>query len=249
MDHLAAYYVDKQIPIPLYYQLKQHIIKLIEDGVLQVGDMLPTENEFCEHLGISRPTIRQALKELVNEGFLVRHKSKGTFVAQPKIEARFFQKLESFNDEMRQKGLTPTTKVMLLEKTPGNESVSPKLYLPLSEPLIHLVRLRFADNEPVVYVETYLPYNRFPALMDVDFTSSSMYEQLEKLYGEHVNRVHREIEAVNSRRDEAELLQTKLGKAVCLVKTIAYTEADAPVEYSVARYRGDRNKFSVDLYR
>lgn len=249
MNHLENYCLDKNTPVPLYYQLKQCIIRMIEEGILQVGDMLPTENELCDHLGISRPTVRQALNELMSEGLVTRQKGRGSFVSRPKIDARFFQKLESFNQEMRQKGLVPSTKILGLEKINGIASVNKRLQLELDAPLIHLTRLRFANGEPVVYLETFLPFDKFPTLLTADFESKSLYIQMEAEYGQWVSKVHREIEAVNATRAEADLLEIDPGKAVCLVKTIAYTQEEVPVEYSVARYRGDRNKFSVDLYR
>ncbi|MDR3050189.1 MAG: GntR family transcriptional regulator [Oscillospiraceae bacterium] len=249
MTGVALFSVDKATPVPLYYQLKMRVQGMIDSGALRVGDMLPPENDLCEHLGVSRPTVRQAMSELVAEGWLTRRKGKGTFVSQPKIDVRFLQKLESFNDQMTQKGLIPSTRVLSLRKAPGVQRINDRLLLTPDEPLICLMRLRFGDGEPVVCVDTYLPFARFPAILDQDFERASLYERLEALYGTRVCRAHREIEAANANRREAELLCVEAGQAVCLVKTLGYGQDDAPVEYSVARYRGDRNKFSIDLYR
>jgi len=249
MNGFEQFVVDKETPIPLYYQLKLRVQGMIDTGMLQVGDMLPPENELCAHLSVSRATVRQALSELVSEGWLTRQKGKGTFISRPKIDVRFLQKLESFNDQMRQKGLTPSTKVLSLCKAPGARRINEKLLLEPDEPLISLMRLRFGDGEPVVSVDTCIPYTLFPAMLEQDFERGSLYERLEFLYKARICRVHREIEAANANRREADLLQIESGSAICLVKTIGYTVTDQPVEYSVARYRGDRNKFSIDLYR
>ncbi|MDR2629292.1 MAG: GntR family transcriptional regulator [Spirochaetaceae bacterium] len=249
MDNIFnAIKLDKNIPIPLYYQLKKQILSLIENAAIQEGGMLPPENELCEVLNVSRPTIRQALSELVNEGYLSRYKGKGTFVSNPKVEERFLSKLETFNQEMISKGLTPQTKVIKLEKITGPHEANEKLALPLNAPLIYLGRLRLADGVPLVYVETFLPYEQYPKLMEVDFTVNSLYQSLEDLYHVRVNRVRREIEAINARHKEAELLQITKNKALILVRTVASSDdAPMPVEFSIARYRGDRNKFSVDI--
>ena len=243
------YAVNKDTPIPLYYQLKVRISEMIENGDLSVGDMLPTENELCTYLRVSRPTVRQALSELVSEGLLMRKKGKGTFVSKPKVDVRFLQKLESFNTQMEQKGLNPSTKVLSVRIDTGNRRASEALNLPPDAPLIHLSRLRFGNDDPMVWVETYIPYNQFPQMLEQDYLRFSFYGRLESLYNMRVSRVTREIEAVNANRQEAELLNIELGKAVCLVKTRGFTEDGLPVEYSVARYRGDRNKFSIELYR
>ena len=93
------------------------------------------------------------------------------------------------------------------------------------------------------------PYPAYEKLLDCDFVENSLYKLLETLYGDRVERVHRTIEAVNSEKKDAELLEIPKGSAECLVKTVGYSGQDKPVEYSIARYRGDRNQFSVDLYR
>jgi len=99
-------------------------------------------------------------------------------------------------------------------------------------------------------LETYIPYRMFPLLMQTDFTTESLYTSLESLYGVRVNRARREIEAVTLNQDEANLLGIPIHKAVCLVTSVAYAEqTNTPVEYSIARYRGDRTKFAVETLR
>jgi GntR family transcriptional regulator len=240
--------LNKNVPIPLYYQLKKQVLALVDKGVLKEGDMLPPENELCDLLHISRPTIRQAFSELVAEGFLNRYKGKGTFISKRKVEERFLSKLETFDKEMISKGLTPQTKVIALKKLAGPHEANTKLDLPLDAPFIYLSRVRLADKVPLVYVETFLPYEPYAKLMEMDFSSKSLYQSLEKLFHVRVNRVRREIEAVNAHQKEAELLQIAKNKALILVKTVAYSdESPSPVEFSIARYRGDQNKFSVDI--
>jgi GntR family transcriptional regulator len=242
--------LDKNVPIPLYYQLKKQVLSLIENSVITEGDMLPPENELCELLQVSRPTIRQAFTELVNEGYLDRHKGKGTFVSKPKVDDRFFSKLESFNTEMISKGLTPHTKVIAVKKIECPHEANDRLCIPLNAPILYLSRLRAVDNIPLVYVETFLSFEKYGKIMNVDLTINSLYDSLEEIYHIRVSRVRREIEAINAHRGEAELLQIARNRAVSLVKTVSYPENSTdPVEFSVARYRGDMNKFSIDVYR
>lgn len=242
--------INKEIPIPLYYQLKKQVLSLIEQGFLKEGDMLPPENEISEALDISRPTVRQGLGELVAEGYLARFKGRGTFVIKPKVEARFLSKLESFNQEILQKGMTPSTKVIEMKKIEPKASINEALGIAVEQPLFYLSRLRYADGVPLVYLETYLPYNTFSKLMALDFTTASLYTALQDLYQLRVCRVSRELEALTVTRAEAELLETEPKQAMFLVKTLAYAAGyTLPVEYSIARYRGDLNKFKVELER
>jgi DNA-binding transcriptional regulator YhcF (GntR family) len=75
--------INRDVPIPIYYQLKQLIKDQVERGVLKPGDQIPSEDELCTRYGISRTPVRQALTELVHEGLLVRIHGRGTFVAEP----------------------------------------------------------------------------------------------------------------------------------------------------------------------
>jgi len=250
MNKLDSIKLDKSIPIPLYYQLKKQILSLIENAQIKEGELLPPENELCKMLNVSRPTIRQAFTELVNEGYLHRYKGKGTFISASKINDRFFSKLQTFHDEMVEKGYNPSTLVLKLEKIKGPHEANEQLSLPLNAPLLYLSRVRSIDTIPLVYVETYLPYDEYKDLMQVDFMANSLYDSLEKLYHKRVNRVIREIMAVNAGLKEAELLHIARHKALCIVRTVAYSNnSPNPVEFSVARYRGDLNKFSIELSR
>ncbi|MDR1801062.1 MAG: GntR family transcriptional regulator [Lachnospiraceae bacterium] len=249
MYALENFTIEKDTPIPLYFQLKKALLDHIASGRLKEGEMLPTENEICDYLEVSRSTVRQAMSELVAEGYLVRKKGKGTFVSHPKIAARFLQKLETFAEEMRQKGLKPSTVVLTQKKIQGADQINAKLELSSDEPLIMLSRVRYADDVPMVYLDTYIPYSLYPAMLEVDFKEISLYDALENLYNLRISHVVREIEAVNATRREAELLEIEGGRALCLVKTIGYSEKGQPTEFSIARYRGDRTKFSVELYR
>lgn len=99
--------LNKNIPIPLYYQLKTILLEYIREQHPDVDEPIPTEVEISEYFGISRPTVRQAINELVVEGYLYRIKAKGTFLAKPKITQDFLLTLDSFNNEMRKRGLYP----------------------------------------------------------------------------------------------------------------------------------------------
>lgn len=241
--------VNHSSPLPLHYQLSQLLCTAIASGDLKPGDCLPPETDMVEHLGISRATVRQAISGLVNNGLLYRKKGKGTFVAAPKIEGGFFAKLESFHQEMLEKGLTPSTRVLQWEQIPPDGEINAVLELLPDAPLLLLRRLRFANGMPVVQVDTYLSAQLFGGLLEQDMEKNSLYQLLESVYHRPVIRARRSIEAINARPEEAKYLETEPGSALFLVKTVAYSSGSLPVEYSIARYRGDNNKFTIELTR
>jgi len=248
-DVATRYRLDKTSPQPLYMQLKAKIVAEVQAGDLLPGCLLPSESDLVSALGISRPTVRQAFGELAMEGYVTKQRGRGSFVAYPKIEGQFLNKLQSFDDEMRQQRRTPSTRMLSLKRVDGIPKINDRLGLPHGDQLIELTRLRFADGVPVVYVDTHLPLAPFVGLLADDLETTSLYATLERDYGTRVNRVTRTIEASPARAFEAELLQLSPNDPICLVRTTAFTDDNRAVEYSVASYRGDMMAFSMELYR
>lgn len=240
--------INKNTPIPLYFQLKEIIISEIKSGAYKPGSNIPTEDELSSIFNISRTTIRQAVAELVQEGWLYRIKSKGTFVSAPKISQNFIQEISSFNEQIQKTGRVPNTEILDLKKADATAEVAAALEVSVGSPVVYLHRKRLADREPIVTVKTYLPYEKCAKLLDMDLTDKSLYEELERI-GIKVYKLKWQIEAVEAVAGDVNLLQIKKGKPIQLFHSIGYSDNDVPVEYSIARYIGDRNKFEVVISR
>lgn len=241
--------LDKNIPIPLYYQLKTILLEYIKVHHTDIETPIPTEVDISEHFAISRPTVRQAINELVVEGYLYRIKAKGTFISKPKIKQDFLLVLDSFNNEMHKKGMIPSTKILNIEVIFSDEKVSNALRLPLGSKVIQLSRVRFANNEPIVFVVTYLPFDKCPGILKKNLEIESMYEILEKECGLLISGATRSLESILAGEFEAKLLQIEKGSPIQFFESIAYLSDETPIEFSLAKYRGDRNKFTFELKR
>ena len=239
--------LDKSVPIPLYYQLKTLLLEEIKSNAYPVDSMIPTEKEISEMFEISRTTVRQAITELVREGWLYRVKSKGTFVAQRKIQQDFIRRLESFNEQIERTGRRPGTELLALEVVEMPERAAEAFGAAPGEKVVYLHRKRSADDEPLVTVETYLPYPKCAFLMQHNMAKESMYNVLAEREETRICRVSRILEAVAANAQDARLLNIRTGKPVHLFHTVGYNQYDQPIEFSIARYRGDRNRFEVDL--
>jgi len=242
IDDSAA--LNRSVPIPLYYQLKQYIKGRIQNGIWAEGFTIPTEQQFCETFGISRPTVRQAVNELVAEGYLAKW-NRRVSVASPKLSSSFFDVVQSFNKEMKNQNIAPETQVLAFEERDCKEAAE-KLNLSDSR-CVYLKRLRLVNQEPVVLIETYLSYSTMQGLLSLDFKDISLYETVAERYGINIKRVDRVFEAILSGAFDSEELNVKKGSPICFVKTVAYDQNDAPFEYSLARYRGDKNQFHVNI--
>ena len=241
--------INKNIPIPLYYQLKTILLEYIKEQHPDMETPIPAEVEISENFGISRPTVRQAINELVVEGYLYRIKAKGTFISKPKINQDFLLVLDSFNKEMLKKGLNPSTKVIDMKTVESDEKVSKALKLQIGSRVIELSRLRFANEEPIVFVTTYLPHALCQLILEKNLEADSLYELLEKECRLVISRAERSLESTLAGEFEANLLQIEKGAPIQYFESVAYLSNGTPVEYSLAKYRGDRNKFTFELKR
>ena len=240
--------LDKSIPVPLYFQLKSLILEEIKSGKYETDSLIPTEMELSERFDISRTTVRQAVTELVQEGWLYRVKSKGTFIAPKKMTQDFLQKLETFADEMERLGIIPTTKVLESGVRKADAQVAASLQIPEGDEVFYLRRLRFGDGEPVAIMETYLPYDRCAFLEKVDLEKNSLYESMKVNPGTRIVCARRLVEAIAAGREDAAFLQVKKGAPLQRTHTVGFNRMKEPLEYSVARYRGDRSSFELYVY-
>ncbi len=237
--------INKSTPIPLYYQLKEILLEYIKSP--HHSGCLPTESELCKQYDISRSTVRQAINELVADGYLERVKGKGTLIVRSKINQDYLFVIESFNEEMREKGLAHRTKVLELEKIAANEIVASNLQLQPGAEVIKLIRLRSISDEPILYVKTYLPAYLFPGLLEKDLENNSLYHIVENDYGYRIAKSMRTIEAVRADELLAKLLTIQKGDPIQYIESISFFEDQTPFEYTLAFYRGDRNKFRFIL--
>lgn len=237
--------INRNSPIPLYYQLMQEIKNQIDSGELEPGDAIPTEIELMEKYDVSRATVRQSVLHLVNEGYLRRIKAKGTFVNSRPEKPKFIGTLRGFAQEMKEKGVPCKTKVLVKHIIPSPLKISEKLQIATGSPVFHLHRLRFIYNEPVLIADSYIPEQLCRGIEEVDFENNSLYDVLEQRYGIILHHGRRDFEpAVPSAAEDVKLLEISSRTPILYVESIVCTQDDTPVEYVEIKMRG---RFTVDL--
>lgn len=241
--------IDFNSKIPYYIQLMDVIKNKINQGEWNPGDQLPSEPDLCETYSVSRTVVRQALREIELEGLIIRRKGKGTFVAEPKINESLVQKLTGFYQDMVDRGHTPITHVLKNEVEPASPKVARYLNVEPGTQVFNIERLRFIDDEPIVLVTTYLPYELCSGLANYDLSNQSLYAVLEKEFGLELSHGRRTIEAVAANDREAQLLQVGECDPLILLDSVTYLKDGTPIEYYHAVHRGDRSRFEVELVR
>ena len=239
--------IDKSTPIPMYYQLKNIILKAINDESLKPGDMIPTELEFSDMFDISRTTIRQAIGELVMEGYLYRVKSKGTFVAKPKIQQAFVSRIKASHELVREQNLIPATKILELKEAGAPLEAAQMLDIAEGARTAKMVRLRYVNGEPIIFSESYLPMPLCAEILNTNMEAFGLYQFLDQNGETRAVRSTRSMTAIVAGKFEAAIMQIPKGAPIQLTKSVSYNKDDLPVEFTISKFRGDRNEFVVEL--
>ena len=213
------------------------------------GDLVPGDLELCDQFGVSRTTVRQGLAELAHEGWVVRERGRGTFVAPPKLTERAVERLSGFFEDMVALGHPPVSQVLRQQVRAADEQVAARLNLKPGERIVEIERLRFVEDEPVVLTTTYLPQALAPGLETADLTRRSLYEYLETECGLSLASGRRTIEAVAADARQAKLLRIRKGAPLVFLQSVSYLADGRPIEFYLAFHRGDRSRFEVELMR
>lgn len=236
--------IKKKIPHHLFIQ--QDLLKKIQSGDYAQGHLIPKESELTEIYQVSRPTVRQAIQYLVNDGYLERRKRRGTIVKQQKINQEFTHIIESYDSEMNRKGLHPKTKVLTFKIDKATHEIATNLQIKEYDDIYKLVRLRYAESKPIVLVTTYLPVKLLPNFIDNDFTLEKLYSILEKM-NYPIVQIRRKLDVLKADETTSDLLDIEEGDPIFYFHSIGYTFDRLPIEYSISKYRGDINSFIFEL--
>lgn len=235
-----------------YEQVSEYICTRITSGEYSIGSKIPTENELGERLGVSRPTVRQALDGLARAGYLTRIRGKGTFVTQPKVVHESTTFLTGYREESRKNNRVLRTRVLELEVERAPEHVALALELEPGEKVTRLTRVRhlegYNNNAPVVYTTLYVPLKLFPDMSQIDFTDASFYEILASRNLE-VKHAERKLEVMLADRQVTAGLEISPFEPVIFISSKGRTAAMAPIEYTESHYPAGSSSFLIEINR
>lgn len=239
--------LNKTDGIPLYVQIRKSLLEDIQGGNLKTGDRLPSEDELAGRYGVSRMTVRQGISDLIDMGVLYRKHGVGTFVAQPHL-VRDHSSLTSFLETAEADGLNFAYKLLIADILPAKLRVAQSLSLAEGELVIRVKTLRFTDSVPVTYHDAYVPYKRYPQILQEDLEERELWQILET-YGQRVKRAVQRLEAREADDEVANLLNLEIGAPILYKERTIYLEDGTPVEFAYCYNRGDRYSLTVVLNR
>lgn len=235
--------LDRSSPVPLYYQFAQQLEAAIERGILAPGDLLGNEIDLSVRLGLSRPTVRQAIQSLVDKGLLVRRRGVGTQVVHSKVKRPL--ELSSLYDDLETAGQGPTTRVLRNERVPATAEVASALGLAEGAEVTVLERLRFTHGQPVAFMCNHLP----ATLLEPEtarLESTGLYRMMRSA-GITLHSARQTIGARAAGAEEAALLDEKEGAALLTMQRTAYDDTGRAVEHARHVYRASRYAFDFQL--
>ena len=238
--------LNKSQPIPLYFQIKENLMYKIKSHLYEVGNLIPSETELQQEYKVSRITIRRAVRELVQEGYLTTRQGKGTFVSKPKASQEL-NLITSWAETMMWLGMHPETKHIQFSEVTAPINIVKSLSMSVGDKIYKIERLRYANNEPVCWMVNYLNPRYVPELLKKGLIGESLYETLEKRYNIILNAAVEKVEAKAATGKEASLLNIRRGSPLLYVTRTTYDADDIPIEVVTAASRADKYAYTVQL--
>jgi GntR family transcriptional regulator len=226
-------------------RLRQQLLDMINRS--DEGGRLPSERELSGSLGVARETLRRALIHLEREGVLKRKQGSGTYVSGQPWTKRF--QLISFSEDMRQRGLVPSSRLLSAEHVAASGKLAQKLRVVPGAWLIRIQRLRLADGAPMAIETAHLVKDFLPGLELARLADVSLYAEMESAYGIRLRSARQEIHATVTDEQEAALLEVAPFSPALLVIRQVSDEQGRLVEYGKSLYRADRYRFETNVYR
>lgn len=235
--------VNRSSPVPLYFQVAEQLEKAIFDGLLVPGDRIANEVALASELGLSRPTMRQAIQLLVDKGMLVRKRGVGTQVVHPPIKRTV--EFTSLYDDLKRTGHQPETTVLAHALVAAEEAPASRLKVAEGSPIWRLDRLRSVDGQPLALMCNYVPES-ITDLSNVDFSVTGLYEHF-RAEGIHLRVAHQTISARRAETREAKLLGGRKGDPVLTMERTSFDDGGRAIEYGTHLYRPDLYTYETTL--
>ncbi len=234
-------------PLPLYVQIRDSLRRQILDGTYQVHERLPSENEMMSVFGVSRITIRQALRDLHNEGLVFSAQGKGTFVSKPKA-VQNVQRLEGFGEAMAAQGYEASARVLSIQQLKAPKAVAAALDLKPGDEAVEVKRVRYLNRSPVCIENSYFPMDVGRQMFSLDL-SGDIFPMLENLFGIPLGGADISLDSILADDEAQQYLNLKAGEAILRVERLTHNRDGCPIDFEYLCYRGDSFKYQFRIDR
>lgn len=238
--------IDRFSREKLYIQLTRILLEEIDSGRWQAGQRIPTEEELCREYGVSKITVRQAVTNLVSEGYLMKFQGKGTFVTGILPEGCLAMKTR-FTEEMFGKEVRSEKEILFsgMKASPRDT----RAYLKTGEDTYYILSKRVVNGEPLYLEESFIPFRLVPDIKKVDFSSRPLYSVLQEKAVKKIFRIIQTIEISQARGENARYLDLQKGVPVLVIHRLFLSSDNAPVAYTRFIGKSGRYRFQTEFER
>jgi GntR family transcriptional regulator len=238
--------IDRSSPIPAYVQILQQLRN--EVLALPAGALVASERDLAERFGVSRMTAREAVRILRQDGLIYHERGRGMFVVRRKLDLHERPGLAGFSTEMRERGLSPRTRLLRFERVQARGEIAQHLQVAVGAPVYRIERLRLSDEVPMVHECTHVPLALCPGLYRYDLSREALYRILREDFGLQLARAAEELEAAAAGRTLARLFKLSPSDPVLTIRRIVYGPAGTPIETTRSIYRADRYRATYEVH-
>lgn len=232
---------------PLYLQIKLALKKQILSGEYAPYERLPSESKLMSMFGVSRITVRQALKDLSSEGLVFTSQGKGTFASKPKA-TQDVQQLQGFDEAMSPKGYKTSARLVSIRERVADRDVQQKLQLGDKDKVIEVVRIRYLNQDPISLDRSFFPLEVGQGLFGEDLTRD-IFPMLEKQLNVSLGQAEISLEARPADEEVAQHLGIEHGSPLMWVERLTRDQSERPIDYEYLAIRGDSYKYSFKIER
>ena len=240
--------MNQRTAAPLYQQIKEDIKAAIQQGTYKAKEQIPTEPELSAEYSVSRITVRRAIEELCNEGYLIQRQGLGTFVSTPRIHRKVTEgnRLESFSSLCKSCGMEAGARLLSRQIVPIRQEEQEFFGLEADALLIYVERLRTADNLPIFLENLFFPYEAYRGLMTEDLNDRSIFQIMEQTYDRTVKDTSRRtLEIAKASPEQAQKLGIPVGDPLLFMNCYFIDQEGRPLCVGRQYYVGSRYMFEL----
>ncbi|MEM7338862.1 MAG: GntR family transcriptional regulator [Actinomycetota bacterium] len=239
---MPAQPLDRTSPMPLWAQLESELRRRLDAGDFHDG-VFPTDLELTESYGVSRHTVREAVRRLNSSGLLTRERGRGTVINRSEFE-QSLGTLYSLFQSVEAAGVDQTSEVLQFEVTTDADAAK-QMEVDIDTPLVLLARLRMAGGEPLAIDRAWLPESVAAPLDGVDWSHTALYTELANAGLPVPNEGWERLTPVVPSPADCDQLDLAAGDAAFYLERLGRRDGQ-PVEWRTTLIRGDRFRFVSD---
>jgi GntR family transcriptional regulator len=232
----------------LYRQLKDSLVERINAGEFGLGDRIPSERQLCQDTELSRSTVRQALRELTQEGLIRTVPGMGTYVCAPRSNLVVNVSLAGFSNDVNRQGMTPSSRILdtRVMSEPVPELVS-RMQLQPDDAVIVVERLRYVNNVPLAIHCVHVNRRLCPEVLQSDLAHRSLFSIFRDECGLVLTHAEEQVYATLATERELELLRLTYPASVLRAERLTFLDTGEVIEFAQATYCGEWYRLNMTM--